>query len=113
MSCKDKLLRLKSFLQANPQLAVDAESLKAIDDLLSGKYVIVPAENIRDNITINNQDCYVVAEGQTVTTRTMTFAAHSEISVNSELLKTCPDKINKTLFEALVKTLENEKEDLE
>lgn len=108
MSCKDKLLRLKSFLQANPQLATDDEHLKTIDDLLSGKYVIVPAENIRDDIAICDQ-----SEGQFESTRIMTFAAHSKISVNPRLLKTRSDKINKMLFEALIKTLEKEKEDFE
>lgn len=108
MTCKDKLLRLKSFLEANPQLAVDAEYLKTIDELLSGRYVIVPLENIRNNVAIADRN-----EGQTGSTRTMTFAAHSKVFVNSRILKTRSDKINKMLFEALIKTLEDEKEDLE
>lgn len=110
MTCKDKLLRLKSFLEANPQLAVDAESLKTIDELLSGKYVIIPREEIRDTISISDQDRYLAAEERVKTTRTMTFAAHSRISVDQELLKARPDEINKMLFETLIKVLEDEKE---
>lgn len=108
MSCKDKLLRLKSFLQANPQLATDDEYLKTIDELLSGRYVIVPLEEIRSNIAIADRN-----EGQAGSTRTMTFAAHSKVFVNSRLLKTRSDKINKMLFETLIKILEDEKKDFE
>ena len=108
MSCKDKLLELKSFIRANfPQVA-EAKLFETINELLSGKYVIVPLEKIRDDIAICDQ-----SEGQFESTRIMTFAAHSKISVNPRLLKTRSDKINKMLFEALIKTLEKEKKDFE
>ena len=113
MSCKDRLLRLKSFLEANPQLAADAEHLKTIDELLSGKYVIIPREEIRDAISISDQDRYLAAEERVETTRTMTFAAHSRISVSQEFLKTYSDEINKMLFETLIEILEDEKKDFE
>lgn len=110
MSCKDKLLELKSFIRANfPQVA-EAKLFETIDELLSGKYVIIPREEIRDTISISDQDRYLAAEERVETTRTMTFAAHSRISVSKEFLKTYSDEINKMLFETLIEILEDEKE---